>query len=248
MYDRDYLWMTTYLTSPTVTRNLTEATCQTPIRNHRGELTTLTIAITPITVLVATLRLSYKHFFIGRAHLSTEEWTLIAAAVIGIAGVPLEILGITNHGIGTDVWGLDRSTLVAFQRFFYVEQIIYVTLMLLLKLTMAFFYLNIFFGRGLRALLWGLIIFHVASTTAFSIGIVFQCLPINYQWDKFNHMHDDTFSGHCINTNAAGWVNSAFSVASDLWLLAIPLSQLHKMNLHWKKKLGASLMFVAGTR
>lgn len=167
---------------------------------------------------------------------------------VGIAGVPLEIFGIIDHGAGMDVWGLDRHTLVAFQQYFYAQQIVYVVLMLLLKLTIVFFYLNVFFGRGVRAMLWGAVIFHVATAVTFASVIIFQCQPVNYHWGKFNHIHDDSVVGHCADGNAAGWANSAISVASDLFLLAIPLSQLHGMKLHWKKKLGAAVMFIAGTR
>jgi hypothetical protein len=172
----------------------------------------------------------------------------MAAIAVGLVSMALSIFGITGHGFGTDVWGLDQPTLVAFRRYFYVIQIFYVVLMTLLKLTFTFFYLNIFSGRGIRALLWGTVAFHVALALAFSIGIVFQCLPIPYQWEKLNHIHDATMTGYCANTNAAGWVNSAFSVLSDIWLLSIPLSQLHKLNLHWKKRLGAGFMFMTGFR
>ncbi len=208
----------------------------------------MSIAITPVTVVVVTLRVLYKHFFNRQIRLNAEEWTLAAAIVVGISSLALQIFGVNAHGMGTDIWGLDRSTLVAFRRYFYAIQISYVVLMLLLKLTFVFFYLSLFFGKGIRALLWGTIVAHVAMTIASSFVIIFQCLPINYQWDKLNRIHDDALQGRCINMNAGGWVNSAFSVASDIWLLAIPLSQLHTLKLHWKKKLGAALMFTAGTR
>ncbi|EJP63183.1 CFEM domain-containing protein [Beauveria bassiana ARSEF 2860] len=197
-------------------------------------------------LIVVSLRLVYKQFFSVRKHLNTEEWTLMAAIAVGLVSMALSIFGITGHGFGIDVWGLDQPTLVAFRRYFYVIQIFYVVLMALLKLTFTFFYLNIFSGRGIRALLWSTVAFHVALALAFSIGIVFQCLPIPYQWEKLNHVHDATMTGYCANTNAAGWVNSALSVLSDIWLLSIPLSQLHKLHLHWKKRLGAGFMFMTG--
>lgn len=34
---------------------------------------------------------------------------------------------------------------------------------------------------------------------------------------------------------------AAISIAEDVWMLAIPLSQLHSLQLHWKKKIGGKL-------
>lgn len=49
-----------------------------------------------------------------------------------------------------------------------------------------------------------------------------------------------------MNINASGWANAAITLASDIWLLAIPLSQIRKLRLDWKKKAGATLMFLTG--
>lgn len=204
--------------------------------------------MTGFAVVLAAARLVYKQFFSARRRLNSEDWTMVAALVLGLPSVVLTIVGLTAHGMGTDLWGLPRSDLIAFGRYFYVIQIIYILLMLLVKLTLTFFYLNIFFGRTIRALLWWTVAFHVATAVAFTIGIIFQCLPINFQWEKYNYINKNTVQGHCININAAGWANSGISVASDIWLLAIPLSQIHKLHLHWKKKLGAALMFTTGAR
>lgn len=40
---------------------------------------------------------------------------------------------------------------------------------------------------------------------------------------------------------------AAVSVALDVWMLAIPLSQLPGLKLHWKKKVSVGLMFFVGT-
>lgn len=40
---------------------------------------------------------------------------------------------------------------------------------------------------------------------------------------------------------------AAVSIGLDLWMLAIPLSQLPGLKLHWKKKVSVGLMFFVGT-
>ena len=46
--------------------------------------------------------------------------------------------------------------------------------------------------------------------------------------------------------HASGWVNAVLGVAIDVWLLAIPLFQLRKLQLEWKKKAVAGVMFLTG--
>lgn len=53
-------------------------------------------------------------------------------------------------------------------------------------------------------------------------------------------------------STVANYANSllaraAVSVALDVWMLAIPLSQLPGLKLHWKKKVSVGLMFFVGT-
>lgn len=204
------------------------------------------VAMSCVTMTIVTTRLLYKQFFSVGKRLNSEDWTIVVAILLGVPSVALTIFGLTAHGLGKDLWGLSRSDLVAFGRSFYAIQIIYILLMLLLKLTLTFFYLNIFTGRKVRVLLQGTVAFHVLAAIAFTIALIFQCIPINYQWRKYDFENDTAIQGHCINVNAGAWANSAVSVASDLWLLAIPLSQVYKLQLHWKKKLGAAIMFFTG--
>lgn len=206
------------------------------------------IAMSASTLLFIIARLLYMQFFSAKRRLNTEDWTIILAVALGLPSIGLTIFGLTAHGMGKDVWGLERASLIAFGRYFYAIQIIYILLMLLVKLALTFFYLNIFFGRGIRMLLWATVIFHVAAAISFTVVIITQCLPVSFQWEKYNFINDDSVQGRCFNINVAGWANSALNVASDIWLLAIPLFQIHKLNLHWKKKLGAALMFLTGAR
>lgn len=52
--------------------------------------------------------------------------------------------------------------------------------------------------------------------------------------------------GHCLNLNILGWINGGISVAIDVWMIDIPLFQLWKLELHWKKKIGVGIMFLRG--
>lgn len=50
-----------------------------------------------------------------------------------------------------------------------------------------------------------------------------------------------------LNINAIGWANASISIALDVWMLGIPLLQIRRLKLHWKKKISVAMMFFVGT-
>ena len=72
---------------------------------------------------------------------------------------------------------------------------------------------------------------------------IFQCKPINFYWKNWDGEH----TGSCLSVNSLGWSNAVISILLDVFMLGIPISQLIGLQLHWKKKLGAGLMFTVGS-
>lgn len=68
-------------------------------------------------------------------------------------------------------------------------------------------------------------------------------MPMSYFWTMWDQEHQ----GRCVNINAIGWANAIISIILDVWMLALPLSQLKNLRLHWKQKIGVALMFFVGT-
>lgn len=236
--------MLTY--SDTVTNNLTKTACKVPVRDRSAKFNITILVLGTIAASTVGIRLIFKQFCSSRQRLGCDDWTILTAVPLGVTSIVLTIAGLTAHGLGQDLWGISQSDLKQFGIYFYIMQILYIVLMAQIKVTLCLFYLSIFSGTRIRYLLWGTVAFHVAFTMAFVIGIIFQCTPIRYQWDKYDFTNGPLRGGHCININAAGWANGAISVASDIWLLAIPLSQIRQLKLHWKKKVGVALMFLTG--
>jgi hypothetical protein len=77
----------------------------------------------------------------------------------------------------------------------------------------------------------------------FVLLAIFQCRPISYYWSGWDGEHQGT----CLNVNGLAWSNAAISIVLDGWMLALPISQLFGLQLHWKKKIGVAMMFVVGT-
>lgn len=127
-------------------------------------------------------------------------------------------------------------------QFMYINEMLYFTQVLIIKLSILAFYLRLFQGRILRYFIWATIAITIALIVIFNFLTAFQCQPIAYYWKGW----DKETEGHCLSLNALGWANAASSIILDAWMLAIPLSQLKNLQLHWKKKIGAGLMFSVG--
>lgn len=191
-------------------------------------------------------RLIYKQFLSVKGRLDSADWSILAATLLCLPSIAVNV-SMARNGLGKDVWGISAHDLITFGLYFYVVQILYPILMGLIKISLTLFYLTLFSSRGIRLLLWATVVVHILMLVAFPLTIIFQCLPISYQRTKYDLQQPGKSNGHCINMNASGWANAATTLASDVWLIAIPLSQIRKLRLHWKKKVGAALMFLTGT-
>lgn len=202
----------------------------------------MNITIGVVTSVVVVARTLFKQFFSYRRRLGADDWVILLSLVVGIPCVALNAQGLTAHGLGKDVWTLAPAELTAFMLYFFVLEILYIALMASVKLGLSLFYLSIFPGTAVRRLLWGTAAFNVLFGVAFVATAIFQCAPVSYYWTRY----EETAPGSCLNTNALGWAHGAVNVSVDVWLIAIPLSQVHGLELHWKKKIGVAIMFLTG--
>lgn len=197
-----------------------------------------------ITVLLVLLRLVFKRFFSYRRQLGSDDWVIIVTVIVGIPCTVINQVGLLAYGLGKDVWTLTPDMISNFVMYFYIMEILYLAEMSIIKLSLSLFYLYIFPGTTIRRLLMGTAIFNVVFGIAFVTTGIFQCTPVSRYWLQYT---DPAAGGRCIDLNVFAWVHAALNIAVDVWMLAIPLSQIQRLELHWKKKIGVAIMFVIGT-
>jgi hypothetical protein len=187
------------------------------------------------------LRLCSK--FIIPSEFGLDDYFIAITLAAGIPSSVLTVHGLTSNGLGRDVWTVTFKQITDFFHVFYAMEILYFAQVALLKLSLLFFYLRIFPGTKIRKLIWGTIVFDIMFGVVFVFVGIFQCRPISFYWKNWDEEHE----GKCIDVNAVGWANAAISILLDGWMLALPISQVASLNLHWKKKVGVALMFTVGT-
>ncbi len=167
----------------------------------------------------------------------------LGATIAGAPGTAIDIHGLAANGLGRDIWTLSPDTINRFLMYLYIMETIYYLHVAIIKLTILVFYLRIFPLAQVRRVIWGTIAFTTVYCLVFIFVGIFQCSPISFFWTHWDGLQ----SGHCLNSNAIPWANAAISILLDFWVLGIPMWQLRKLQLHWKKKVGVGMMFVVGT-
>jgi hypothetical protein len=195
-------------------------------------------------IIIVAARLLFRRFFSSNGQYGADDWIILVAIIICIAGIVVNQVGLVGHGIGKDIWTLPAIELPAFAMYFFIMEVVYLVEMPLIKLSLTLFYLYVFPGTSIRRLLIGTAIFNVLFGIVFVITAMVQCIPLDYYWVQY---YDFPPEGTCIDLNKFAWANAGTSLAVDLWMIILPLWQIRKLNLHWKKRIGVIFMFVMGT-
>ncbi|PSR80260.1 hypothetical protein BD289DRAFT_441093 [Coniella lustricola] len=222
-------------------RNATQTACGVEPRNVSRSLVIISITLATLTLLVNIMRLAFRHF-VSTSGLQGDDWAIVPPLVVGLfVNVVIVVKAIPN-GLGQDIWRLTPGQITRFAMWFYIIELSYFFDMACLKLSILIFYMRVFDFTDIRGLLQATAIFTCLYGVAFVLAGMFQCWPISYFWTKWDGEH----AGKCFDVNALGWANAAISIATDFWMLALPLSQLRALRLPWRKKVGVSLMFMVG--
>ncbi|KAK8101153.1 hypothetical protein PG999_011527, partial [Apiospora kogelbergensis] len=225
-----------------VAKNVTQTMCGAPVRDKRFQYNVISCTLMAISCTLVIIRLCYKKLC-TTVELGLDDWFVFAALLNCVPSAIINVHMLTRNGLGKDIWTLTPTQIEGFAKGFYAITICYFSEVFLLKLSILFFYLRIFPSKGMKRLLWATIVFDVLFGISFILVGIFQCTPISANWTAWK----GTGNGQCANQSAIAWANAAVSITLDLWMLAIPMSQLKSLNLHWKKKVGVGLMFFVGT-
>ena len=109
------------------------------------------------------------------------------------------------------------------------------------KLMICVLYLQIFaINNRTRQITIGLIAFLIINFIAWFLPSVVVCRPVSAFWSPQVHR------GKCLNYNIFGTWISLPNIASDLFMLVLPMPILWKMNISAFKKLGLMVTFAIG--
>ncbi|KAF6836211.1 CFEM domain-containing protein [Colletotrichum musicola] len=145
-------------------------------------------------------------------------------------------------GLGKDIWTLRPEKITQFLKLVFVTQIFYISGLCLIKASIIFFYLRIFPSVRFRRVVWATQGFNILLAVLYLILTFTQCDPLPLYWTGW----DGQQAGACRDFNKLVLSHVGFNMALDVWMLALPLTQLYKLNMRLRKKIGIILMFSVG--
>jgi hypothetical protein len=226
-----------------VTKNITATSCDHPVRD-KGPAYVVISDTLGIFIAISVFQRVVTKIWWG-AGLAADDWCILVTTVtLVVPSLAINVHGLVANGMGRDVWTLTAEKITRFSTFFHVMAVLYFSQISMIKLTLLFFYLRVFNMPGRhRWILYGTITVNCVYGLLYDLITVFQCMPVGYMSVRWDGEHE----GQCVNINAMTWSNACISIAMDIWMLVIPLFQVHTLQLDMRKKIGAALMFFVGT-
>ncbi|OTB06303.1 hypothetical protein M426DRAFT_319043 [Hypoxylon sp. CI-4A] len=144
----------------------------------------------------------------------------------------------TNSGLGKHAIFVTDARLL--QIYFISSEVIYSVVIVTIKWSILAFYRRIFPQPWFRWALYGVAAFMGAWMFTTVFAIIFQCIPIEFNWDT-------TIDGaHCINIGQMALATSILNVLTDVAILILPLPLVWKLNVSRQRRWGLIFLFALG--
>lgn len=196
-----------------------------------------------LSFVFVMVRIYVRMYIQTDSHLGIDDY-ITAFNLLAWSAYSLSVLlSAIPEGLGKDDWDLTTHNVSMLSMHSFIGQIVYSFVNASVKLALLFFYLRIFPETHTRRVILATIAFIMCYALAFAIVGVFLCEPVDYFWRQWV---EDSYQGQCVNYLMPSYIYAAFGIALDVFIMAIPLSQLRKLNMGWKKKLSVGMMFSVG--
>ncbi|KAF6831960.1 CFEM domain-containing protein [Colletotrichum plurivorum] len=148
-------------------------------------------------------------------------------------------------GLGNPVWTVEMFGITEFFKMLFATQVLYLTGLALVKASIIFFLLRIFPSRGFRRVLWATQVFNGLVGLIYLILTFTMCRPLSAVWLKWSY-EKSSKAPQCYNYNHIIITHALINIVLDVWMLLLPLTQLYKLKLVLRKKIGVMMMFSVG--
>jgi hypothetical protein len=122
----------------------------------------------------------------------------------------------------------------------YISSSFYVLVLALIKVSLVFFYLEIFRTRQFRLSAYAVLMYIIINSLVIFFLTVFSCTPLPAFWNR-------DIDGKCLDVQALAYANSASAIVQDIILLILPLASIRNLQMKRYRKIAVGLMFSIGT-
>ncbi|KAF2875229.1 hypothetical protein BDV95DRAFT_456886, partial [Massariosphaeria phaeospora] len=200
--------------------------------------TGVSTALTIVSVILVGLR-TYSRTVIVRSF-GLDDAAMLVALLFAV-GYLITIYVLRANGMGFSGTVLTLGQMVNSLKTTLAIQIIYYISVFAIKISILFFYLRIAAEPRFKAVCKGTIYFLSLFCVICIIVCFAQCIPLHKFWDVTG-----TVQGKCINSTAFFYSTSSFNIITDIWILALPVRTLLKIQRPKREKFALLGIFSLG--
>ncbi|UQC85176.1 uncharacterized protein CLUP02_10672 [Colletotrichum lupini] len=243
--------------------NITRTACGFPLSDYRHESRATSLGMFILASAFFACRITVK---VMRYSPWGADDTLMVVAFAALIPFIVLIQYMIPQGLGLDIWVLHDYQITTFLRvstikidrvhyrgflqtranhlqYLLMVQTLYVFILSIVKASILLFFLRIFPDKKFRIAVWWTLAYDLFVGFIF---IVFSFVQRQPTWLIWEGWRDKEPRGVILDLNKMGLSHGGMNIALDVWMLILPLTQLYKLNLKMKKKLGIIAMFSVG--
>ncbi|KAI9925433.1 hypothetical protein ASPWEDRAFT_52103 [Aspergillus wentii DTO 134E9] len=164
--------------------------------------------------------------------------TVACACLIGDLGIQHYMfnLGMAHPAAST------KADTVNMMKMIIPGSTLYVTSLWLIKAGMVCFYKRLADRTRYQTIYNITLVFLGATWLAIFLDIIFKCFPVDRIWDVDNPQRG------CSNTQTRinYWITILFNIFSDVFIICLPISQVMRIRMPLKQKIGVLSIFLLG--
>ncbi|KAJ5913926.1 hypothetical protein N7504_002809 [Penicillium tannophilum] len=220
--------------------NVTDTTCGASIRDRTSISVIVPAVGMSVTLVLIILRL-YVRLVVNKLNMEKDDW---ATVFLGCCAVPVNVgsIVLAKAGLGRDMWTLEFTNITRVFYYFYIQELLYITCVAIVKICFLLFYLRIFPSDRMRQIIKISIVVTICFGLTFLFGFMFQCSPVSYNWNGWDGEH----TGSCVETNALVVAAAGFNIVLDIWVIALPIPRVLTLQASLHTKLQVVFMFSVG--
>ncbi|EFQ34550.1 CFEM domain-containing protein [Colletotrichum graminicola M1.001] len=222
-----------------VAKNATMSACGVPVVQHDQVFQYLRGILFALPTFFIIARLASKYLKLSQwGH---DDTTIMVAYASRYCDANINLI-VTVSGGARDIWTLTPQEITNTLLIVYIFAICYVTCLAAIKASILFLFLRVFPEGVFRRALWYTQLFNLLLLISFLAATIASCQPVEYFWIGWSKETE----GKCIDVNVFGLCHGAINVALDVWMLALPISQIYQLKMDPKQKMGVMLMLGVG--
>ncbi|KAI1912743.1 hypothetical protein LOZ61_003181 [Ophidiomyces ophidiicola] len=216
-----------------------------PLFSHYGDVDDISnrLAVPALVFSIVTPLFVIARFWSRRTFaksIDPDDWVILASWVFAEA-VCIQMMIICQWAFGKHKVDVKPEVLAKSLKLYFFAQILYKINIGLTKISILLLYIKVFVQPWFRRTCWVCVCVIVAFTTGTVVSSIFQCVPVQYAFDK-----KLPGGGTCLNLTAFWYANAVFNILSDVVIIILPTPIINKLHSPTRTKIAVSSVFAVG--